>query len=304
MPTIALSTGSLYTYGLARVFELAAEAGFDAVEVLVDHRWDGRQPAYLLRLSRDSGLPIIVIHNPFKSFVPGWPYDSLGRLRESVAVAREVGAPVVVTHLPLSVGGVHIETFGFRRSRLLLPVPWGGETGYRDFLLNGLAAFEAEMGIKVAVENMPAKRFLGRAVDIHWLNNLETLSQMSHLTLDTTHIGTWGIDLLAAYERLKSQIVHVHLSNFNGQEHRLPWDGSLPLGRLLRRLARDGYGGAVSLELGPEVLQAEDEVQVLAHLRRALRFCQEHLSLSGPENVVPLSEMDQAEQTTSSTLSS
>ena len=46
MPTIALSTGSLYTYGIARVFELAAEAGFDAIEVLADQRWDSRQPDY------------------------------------------------------------------------------------------------------------------------------------------------------------------------------------------------------------------------------------------------------------------
>ena len=36
MPTIALSTGSLHTYGLARVFELAAQAGFDVREVWVD----------------------------------------------------------------------------------------------------------------------------------------------------------------------------------------------------------------------------------------------------------------------------
>ncbi len=50
---IALSTGSLYTYGTARVFELAAEAGYDGIEILTDHRWDSRQPAYLRRLSSD-----------------------------------------------------------------------------------------------------------------------------------------------------------------------------------------------------------------------------------------------------------
>ena len=40
----ALSTGSLYTYGLDRVFALAAEVGFDGIEVLIDPRFDTRQP--------------------------------------------------------------------------------------------------------------------------------------------------------------------------------------------------------------------------------------------------------------------
>lgn len=276
MLTISLSTGTLYTYGIARVFELAADAGFDAVEVLVDHRWDSRQPSYLRRLSEETGLPIAAVHNPFKPFVPGWPHDSLGRLRESVAVARQVGAPVVVAHLPLRIRGARLEFFGFRRGPALLPLLLGGEKAYRDFLLNGLATFEADQKIIIGVENMPAKRVLGRALDIHWLNDLATLSQMPHLTLDTTHIGTWGWDLLEVYERLKTRIVHVHLSNFDGQEHRLLEKGHLPLAELLRRLDRDSYGGSVSLEMGPEVLQAEDESLVRAHLRRMVAFCRRH----------------------------
>jgi len=276
MPTIALSTGSLYSYGIARVFELAAEAGFDAIEVLVDHRWDTRQAAYLQRLSERTSLPIVAVHNPFKPTLAGWPHDPLGRLRETVALARDVGAGVVVTHLPLRIRGARVEFFGFPRSPLLLPIPLGGESEYRDFLLHSLAAFEASEGVKVGVENMPAKHILGRQVDIHWLNNLETLSRMPHLTLDTTHIGTWGTDLLAIYEQLKAHIVHVHLSNFNGQEHQLPENGHLPLGELLVRLTQDGYSGAVSLEVGPEMLEAEDEARVRAHLRRAVDFFRTH----------------------------
>ncbi|NLF02028.1 MAG: NUDIX domain-containing protein, partial [Anaerolineales bacterium] len=55
--TVALSTGSLFTYGLVRALEMAAEAGFDGVEVLVDHRWDTRQPVYLRRLACQAGMP-------------------------------------------------------------------------------------------------------------------------------------------------------------------------------------------------------------------------------------------------------
>ena len=68
----------------------------------------------------------------------------------------------------------------------------------------------------------------------------------------------------------------MHLSNFNGREHRLPEDGHLPLGELLQRLVKDGYDGALTVEVGPEVLEAEDEARVRAHLRRAVQFCRSH----------------------------
>jgi sugar phosphate isomerase/epimerase len=276
MTTLALSTGSLYTYGLARVFDLAAEAGFDAVEVLIDDRWDTRQPAYLRQLSRATGLPVAAAHNPFLPYVSGWPSDPVGRLRESARVAREIGAPVVVAHLPLRIRGAKVQLFGFRARPLLVPIPLPNEGDYRRFLLNGLARFEAEEGVIIAVENMPAKRILGRAVDIHALNHPDRLATLPHLTLDTTHLGTWGLDPVVIYEQLKARVAHVHLSNFNGQEHRLLEDGHLSLGKLLERLAQDGYGGAVTVELGPEVLHAEDEAQARDCLHQVVAFCRVH----------------------------
>lgn len=278
MPTIALSTGSLYTYGLARAFELAAEAGFDAMEVLVDHRWDSRQPAYLRRLCQETGLPIIAVHSPFTPYVPGWPHDPVGRLQESAALARQVGAGVVVAHLPLRIRAAKIEFYDSPSNPRSWPLFLPARRLYRHFLLNGLARFEAAEGVRIGVENMPAHRVLGRRVSYYALNHLEALTGFRHLTLDTTHLGTWGLDPVEVYEQLKGRVIHVHLSNFNGQQHRLPEDGHLPLGTFLQRLAQGGYEGAVSVELEPDVLQAEDKGLVRAHLRRTLDFCREHTS--------------------------
>jgi sugar phosphate isomerase/epimerase len=278
MVYIALSTGSLHTYGISRVFELAAEAGFEAIEILIDHRWDTRHPAYLSRLSHGSGLPIIAVHSPFVPAVPGWSSDPLGRLRESAALARDLGAGIVVTHLPLRIHAVRIEFFGLSRrpTNLPLPIPVSGD--YRRFLENGLGRFEEEEGVRVGVENMPAKRILGRRVEIHSLNTLDALDNLSHLTLDTTHLATWGLDPVEVYGRSKKRVLHIHLSNFDGTEHKLPQEGQLPLGDFLRQLKRDGYDGAVSVELGPDVLQADDEERVRVHLRRAFTFCRERLA--------------------------
>lgn len=273
---IALSTGSLYSYGIARVFDLAARAGFDGIEVLVDHRWDTRQPAYLRQLSARFELPIVALHNPFASGIEGWPDDPLGRLRRTVRLAQEVGAPLVVAHLPKRYHALtgRLDAHRPRGFSLLLPVP--RREAYYHFLDDGVAAMEEETGVILAIENMPAKRFLGLTINAYWFNRPEEMRRFPHLTLDATHWGTWGVDPLVAYRRLGERVSHVHLSNYDGREHRSPPDGHLPLGNLLDALACDGYRGAVTVECHPDALDAQDEDTCLAALRRARSFCQTH----------------------------
>lgn len=105
-------------------------------------------------------------------------------------------------------------------------------------------------------------------------------SSESTLTLDTTHLGTWGADVLHAYDRLRPRVAHVHLSNYDGREHRPPPDGTLALGALLQRLANDGYRGAVSVESHPEAFQAEDPATCRAALARTLAYCRKHYAPS------------------------
>ena len=273
---ILFSTGSLYTYGTGRVFEMAAEAGYDGIEVLVDDRWDTRQPAYLRRLSDDFGMPIVVVHSPFVVKVANWPDDQLGRLRRTVALAQELGASTVVTHLPFRFRAVTGYWFGHRQRRFVVPVPLPRREPYYHFLGNGLAELEAATGITIGVENMPSHRFVGMTINGYWFNSPVELLSLPHLTLDTTHLGTWGMDPLAVYDQLRERVVHVHLSNYDGREHRSPPDGRLPLGALLQRLAGDNYQGVITVETDPSGMDAEDEETCLAALRRALAFCREH----------------------------
>ena len=273
---IALSTGSLYSYGIARVFELAARAGFEGIEVLVDPRWDTRQAAYLERLSGEYELPIVAVHSPFASQVAGWPDDQLARLHHTVRLARELKAPVVVAHLPARFHVIKGFWQARRRRHMALPLPVRRRGPYYRMLRDGVRAVEEETGIVLGIENMPAKRFVGLITNQYWFNSPTELERFPHLTLDTTHLGTWGLDPTAVYEQLRDRVSHVHLSNYDGREHRSPPDGHLPLGNLLRTLARDGYQGAVTVESDPSALDAEDEAACLAALRRAYVFCRTH----------------------------
>lgn len=274
---IALSTGSLYSYGTARVFDLAARAGFDGIEVLVDHRWDTRHPGYLRQMSITHDLPIIALHAPFLTLdAPGWPDDEIGRLQRTAALAQILDVPTVVTHLPFRFHAFVGKWCAFRSHNIKLPLPIPRRESYSRFLSNGISAFEDEMGVTVAIENMPAHRLWGLRINSYAFNSIAKISRFPHLTLDVTHLGTWGLDPLTAYEQLRERVAHVHLSNFDGREHRSPPDGHLPLVELLRCLARDGYQGAITVETHPDALDAPDEAKCLASLQRALAFCREN----------------------------
>ncbi len=65
MIPVTLSTGSIYTYGTARVFELAARVGNDGLELMVDQLGDMHQADYLRDMIQRYDLPVLSVHSLF-----------------------------------------------------------------------------------------------------------------------------------------------------------------------------------------------------------------------------------------------
>ena len=250
--TLALSTGSLHNYGLNRVWAFAAEAGFDAVEVLIDGRWDTRQPAYLRRLAAETGLPVAALHTPFRP-LPGFGDDYPACVGRALELAGELGARSVVAHPEL-----------------------GDGTDYSNWLRNHYDELSPDGGPRLAIENLPYKPARKQAPSKPRYKNhtVERIAEFPCITFDTTHFATAQIDILAAYETLRERVGHVHLSDFaEGQEHRLPGRGELPLDRFLAALAAHDYRGVLTVELHPDALEAGDDDEVRARLREVAAFC-------------------------------
>ena len=272
-----LSTGSLYNYGIDRVFALAAESGFDGIELLIDHRWDARQADYLQELMSRHALPVPAIHSPFSRYCLGWGETELGAVVRSTELAAELGAQVVVHHLPTRFGYSFLQT-GSRN--MLLPNPFDrSHRRYAAWLLESYQALQASTDLLLCIENLPAQRFFGLRVNpAHWnaysLATLDGITRFPNITMDTTHLGTWGLDPIDAYARWGERVKHVHLSNFDGREHRRPEDGTLPLDALLARMAADGYDYSISLEMQPDALDAgAPDERIVALLRASLEYC-------------------------------
>jgi sugar phosphate isomerase/epimerase len=280
-PTIpvALSTGSVYTYGTARVFALAAQAGYDGVELLVDDRWDTRQAGYVRGLMEHTGLPVLSVHSPFASLrLPGWPRAEIERIKLALQLAEALGARTLNVHLPLR---VRLAALSLDARRLVLPLP-GPSADQRAFAHwlgdGGLAELQATTPVAITVENLPQHRLLGRRYSPNAFNTWPELRRFPKVCLDTTHAGTAGADLLAVLEYLAERVVHIHLSDYDGHfQHRPLGRGQLPLGPFLQAVARRGFSGVVVVELEPGGLPVHDEAALLAELRRNLDFCRQHL---------------------------
>jgi len=273
---IALSTGSLFTYGTARVARLAAAAGFDGLEIMIDDRWDTRDAAYLAEVARAAGIPILSLHAPFRPGMDGWGGDEVVRVARTVDLARALDARVVVAHPPVRYQWLSIRYPPFINVSAL--TPFRRRSRYRRWMTMELAAFGTRAGITIAIENMPRHRLGARMINLFDLNEIRDLRELPALTFDTTHLGTWGVDLLDTYQALADRVVHVHLSNYDGRQHRLPQDGRLALGPFLGALRSRGFGGIIVVELDPESSGAGDDRRVQDRLAAAAAFCREHFA--------------------------
>lgn len=254
---VGLSTGSLHHWALDRVFELAAAAGYDGVELLVDARMDSSDVPYLRRLVQRWGVPILSVHSPFVADVEGWSGLAERRVEQAVRLAEELGASTVVAHLPVrwQVGRVRLSVGSWRLEGAVV-LPWrdGAGARYARWLQEELPALQARTGVRVAIENMPAHRGWVPGGQLHWFNSTEGLRQFPHVVLDTTHWGTWGVEPVEVYRALRERVAHVHLSDYDGREHRLPGKGKLRLWELLAEMGRDGFSGIVVVEVEPSAL--------------------------------------------------
>lgn len=262
---ISLSTGSLFTLPLKRVCELAAEAGYDGVELIINQDFQKTNPSKLVAALQEI-TTIHSIHAPFMQ-LDGWGSQT-DSLRISVELAADRGIPLVNFH----------------------PPSWMGfEVGFWRWLYS-VNDFQKVVGrdgqVAVTIENMP---WVGRyKINPHILSNTQRMIDFLHehnlyLTFDCTHMGSGKAnfinDFYLFYE--SGRIRNIHFSDYgHGREHLLPGHGILPLTRFLNHLRSTDYQSTVTLELSPEEFPKSETV-ILESLKEILAFLRKETGKNG-----------------------
>jgi sugar phosphate isomerase/epimerase len=258
-PKLIFSTAPFFRRPVREAFRHAADAGFDAVEVMVTGD-PYTQEAHLLKpMAKEFGVEIEAIHAPFLLITRRvWGTEPTGKIYRAVHLAEEVGAPLVVIH-----------------------PPYRWQVRFRRWVEDNLAEFSARTGVTVAVENMFPIRLRGeRGVRFHSTQGFEDLERFPYLVLDTSHAAVSGLDIRDTYKQYRDQIRHIHLSNNAGKgwDSHLPVyeEGVLPLADFLDDLVGDGFAGNISLELDLRAWMRDEEA-LRDVLIRNREFCERRL---------------------------
>ena len=134
---MALSTASVWPEPISVAFELAAELGYDGVEVMVWGDPMSQDVAAVAALATRYRIPVFALHAPCLLITQRvWAADPAIRLDLTVRAAAELGADTVVVHPP------------FRWQR-----------NYAAGFAEQIATLETSSGLMIAVENMfPVRR--------------------------------------------------------------------------------------------------------------------------------------------------
>jgi sugar phosphate isomerase/epimerase len=267
---ITLSSASVYPEKVPSAFEMAAQLGYDGVEVMVALDPASQDIDVLRRLSDYHEVPITSVHAPCLLLTQRvWGREPWGKLMRSKDAAEKLGAKVVVVHPP------------FR---------WQRE--YAKEFEQGLARMGEETDVIFAVENMFPVRARGAEVGMYAPDWNPVPYDYPQVTLDLSHTAVSGSDPMAMAADLGDRLAHVHLADGvgipNRDEHLVPGRGAQPCAELLERLATDGYRGHIVIEINSR--RAAGREQRIDDLAEALAFTRLNLAaartaaLPGPRN--------------------
>ncbi|MTD56714.1 TIM barrel protein [Amycolatopsis sp. RM579] len=250
-----MSTASVWPLRAGTGFELAADLGYDGVEVMVWVDPVSQHVAELRRWSRRTGMPVLSVHSPSLLITQRvWSPDPEIRLRRSVEAALDLEARTVVVHPP------------FRWQRR-----------YGDAFADLVVELEEQSGIEIAVENMFKVRPPGGRRDARMSAFRPSIDPTDvgyrHYTLDLSHSAAAQMDALALADRMGPGLAHVHLADGTGvpkDEHLVPGRGGQPCAELMQKLLLEGFGGQVVLEVNTR--RAASSAHRMKDLAEALLF--------------------------------
>ncbi|WGW10977.1 sugar phosphate isomerase/epimerase [Saxibacter everestensis] len=253
---VGLSSSAVYPLSISECFAVAADLGYDGVEVMVSSNSISQDPKAIRNLCEHYGLPVLSIHAPTLLVMQRvWGKDPWTKIERSSELAAEVGADTVVVHPP------------FR---------WQGS--YAEGFHEGVRRISKDYGINVAVENMFPWRTGVREVMVYLPDWNPVDEDYDKITVDFSHAATAGSDILGMIDTLGDRLAHIHLADGSGSlkdEHLAPGHGNQPCAEALQKLSHSDWTGAVVAEVNTRRCRTIAERDDL--LLHTLSFAREHL---------------------------
>jgi len=251
MPPIVISTWVYFWEPLEQVLRKIADAGYTNVEIWGDktHLDPRISPdiTALKDLLNRLHLKVHSLHAPFSdvdisSLDEEERENSLELIKKSMEFCTEVEGGIVIIH-PYST-----EISGDDQSYLR------AKNKTKDSLYT-LVTLAEELGIRLAVENLPGIGGWSFGIEVSKLSKLVSKINNPHLglCLDTGHVfvGRESVSLSKDVLACGKDLVALHIQDTDGKKdrHWLPGEGIIDWARFLKDLIFVDYRGALTLEI-------------------------------------------------------
>jgi sugar phosphate isomerase/epimerase len=253
---VGMSTAAVYPEGTAAAFALAAELGYDGIEVLVTAEQLSQDVDRIADLIQTFGVPVLSVHSPCLLVTARvWSNDPLVKLTRSVDMAERLGADTVVVHPP----------FVWQRAAAAIFAP-------------SIAELQERTPVRIAVENMFPVKVRGAIVNSYRPHWNPVAAGHSWFTLDLSHTATSQTNALELADAMGERLGHLHLADGSGSardEHLVPGRGGQPCAEILELLVRNDFRGSIVVEI---TTRGVDRSQREIDLAQALSFARLHLA--------------------------
>lgn len=240
-------------FGAVTAVKMIAAAGFEAIDFsmyyddsAVFKLGGGVLASELKRVASSYGLVFNQAHAPFSDFSIGEDarnrkiYDTI---RDSIAVAAEIGAPAIVIH----------------PAEICPRLSPDARLEMNRELFSRLSATARSYGVEISIENLRpylshrengTKRSVCSDTE-ELIRYADALSEYGvTVCFDVGHAGLAGESAAEAVTALGDRIkrIHLHDNDFKSDSHTLPYLASTDYASLCKALARIGYFGDITLE--------------------------------------------------------
>jgi sugar phosphate isomerase/epimerase len=237
---LVLSSSCLYRHGLNRVFEFAAQVGFDGVEIVMNDVFDTHDASYIKLLIKSFKIPVVSVSylHPTR--------DS--HIRESIALAEELEAKVVIVTMPKF-----------------------SDVAFTKWFKDNMSDLQEKSRVEIAVENPPHGG--GMLMPKYAMTNINELKRFQKISLNTSNLVSNKEDLMRTYDNVKPRLSSIRLSNYSDlHENFLLEKGVLPIESLITSVKKDDLKIPLILSVHARLLSSHSREEVLSRLKAEKDF--------------------------------
>jgi len=241
------------TQPLDLIFSQIKQAGVDGLELISPPFISEENIKKIKSISQKYNLEIFSIHQPHDTALN----ITLNEIEQLCSIARGFLAHVVV---------LHVNALG---NKLL----------DKNFI-EELKKLQNKYLVTFGIENMPKSPFTF-AKKMYQENEFSAAVNQAGLsiTLDTTHVGQVGGDIVSFYAKNKEKIINIHISDYrkswlnrilfitNGTHLSLT-DGELPIAKFLKTLNENNYQGLITMEINGNLSQLCQSAEMIKNALR------------------------------------